>query len=41
MRDRSAATTSAGSCVISRITCQRIEGSASSSQSMTFIAYGC
>ena len=34
-RDRSAATTSAGSCVRSRITCQRIAGSESSSQSMT------
>jgi hypothetical protein len=29
--------TSAGSCVRSRITIQRIEGSASSSQSMTVI----
>ena len=34
-RARSAAMTSAGSSVRSRITCQRIEGSASSSQSMT------
>ena len=33
--DRSAATTSAGSWVRSRMTCQRIEGSESSNQSMT------
>ena len=37
IRDRSAATTSAGSSVRSRITCQRIDGSASSSQSRTVI----
>ena len=37
-RARSAATTSAGSRVRSRITCQRIAGSASSSQSMTATA---
>jgi hypothetical protein len=34
-RDRSAAATSAGSNVRSRITCQRIAGSESSSQSVT------
>ncbi len=36
--DRSAAMTSAGSCVRSRITCQRIAGSESSSQSMTVMS---
>ena len=38
IRARSAPTTSAGSCVRSRMTCQRIAGSASSSQSMRFTA---
>ena len=39
MRARSAATSSAGASMRSRITCQRIAGSESSSQSITFTAF--